>query len=237
MTPSELSGRYTVLRQRVNFHVQGACAEVSLPLPPAFDGELAFFRLVNWSYAVVNEAARVALPFLTDLPPLREANTLKPEIGNLRTYVAHNLDVTRKHDAKMVAAAHRWFKDACGKGYPTEPEHFAGACAALCGRLARTLMGAIDACDLLDSVEDGPRLVEDLRARVHLNWEAHRFDRIVERCAARIGNTGLDLLQLRVHRLDAWRKTVAAAESSPASGRLSCASKPTCSPQSMVRCL
>lgn len=212
MTPSKLAGLYSVLRQRVNLHVEGACAEVSVQLPPAFDGELAFFRLVNWSYVVFNEAGRVALPFLANLPPLREAKALKAEVGYLRAYVVHNLDVTRKHDAKMVAATHRWFKTACGKGYPTQPAHFADACTALCVRFAEMLVGAIDACDLLDGDEDGLRLVEDLRARIDLNWEAHRFDRFVERCAERIGNVGLDLLKLRANRLDEWRKTVAAAE-------------------------
>lgn len=214
MTPSELLRLFTVLRQRVNLHVENACCEVSLPLPPAFDGELAFFRLVNWSYVVVNEAGRVVLPFLTSLPPLRAANGMRQEVGFLRTYVAHNLDVARKHDAKMLAAVHRWFKEACGKGYPTQTEHFSDACATLCGRIANNITGAIDACDLLDNTEDGPRLVEDLSARVNLNWEAHRFDRILERCVSRVGDFGLDLIQLRTKRLDAWRKTLTAAEES-----------------------
>jgi hypothetical protein len=56
--------------------------------------------------------------------------------------------------------------------------------------------------------------VEDLTERVKLNWEAHRFDRFVERCAKRIGDVGLDLLRLRAKRLDVWREMVASAEES-----------------------
>lgn len=212
MTPSELNNLYSGLRRRIAIHVPTACAEVSLPLPAAFDGELAFYRLVNWAYGLIHEAARVPLPFLMNLPPLRSIGTLRKDVANLRTYVAHNLDLSEKRDLKTMAAVHLWFKDACGHGSPRETPHFVDACNTLCRRLAEALEGSLDACDLLDDPLDGPRLIGDLQARVDLKWAAYRFDPIVTACADRLGNPALDLLKLRADRLDAWRRTLAEAD-------------------------
>ena len=181
-------------------------------LPQGLGDELAFYRLVNWGYVLVEEAAKIPLAFLTRLPPLRTDGSLRNEIASLRTYVAHNLDVASKRDLKTLAFAHRWFKEACGLGTPREPAHYGACCAVLADRLRATLEGAIEACDALDDPTDGPRLVADLKGRVDLMWEAHRFDPLVKECAARLGNPGLDLLAIRRKHLDAWRQALAAAD-------------------------
>ena len=212
MTPIELSNLYQTLRTRVSIHSPNGCAEISLPLPSDFSDELAFYRLVIWGYALVNEVAKIPLKFLTELPPLKANSSLRNETSTLRTYVAHNLDVSKKRDQKTYAFVHRWFKEACGRGTPDSAAHYGKCCAYLAGRLQEALNGAIEACDLLDDPEDGPRLVADLRGRIDLAWEAHRFDPIVEECAARLGNPGLDLLAIRSKHLDKWRRVLAEAD-------------------------
>ena len=212
MTPIELSNLYQSLRKRVSIHCPNSCAEISLPLPSDFGDELAFYRLVIWGYALVNEAAKIPLTFLTNLPPLKANNSLRNEISTLRTYVAHNLDMSKKRDQKTYAFVHRWFKEACGRGTPDNAAHYAACCDRLVGRLREVLTGAIEACDLLDDPEDGPRLVADLKDRIDLGWEAHRFDPIVEKCAARLGNPGLDLLAIRSRHLEKWRDVLAQAD-------------------------
>ena len=212
MTPIELSTLYQILRTRVSIHLPNGCAEISLRLPADFDDELAFYRLVNWGYVLVNEAARTSLAFLTNLPPLMADNSFRREVTHLRTYVAHNLDTKSTQDKKTYAFVHRWFKTACGRGTPDSAAHYGDCCAYLAGRLQEALNGAIEACDLLDDLEDGPRLVADLKGRIDLSWEAHRFDPIASKCAARLGNPGLDLLAIRSRHLDKWRKVLSAAD-------------------------
>ena len=212
MTPIELSNLYQTLRTRVSIHSPNGCSEISLPLPSDFSDELAFYRLVIWGYALVNEAAKIPLAFLTKLPPLKANNSLRNEMSTLRTYVAHNLDISKKRDQKTYAFVHRWFKEACGRGSPDSAAHYGDCCIYLAGRLQEALTGAIYACDLLDDPEDGPRLVADLRGRVDLVWEAHRFDPIVAECAARLGNPGLDLLEIRSKHLDKWRRVLSEAD-------------------------
>lgn len=212
MTPTELSNLYQTLRTRVSIHSPNGCAEISLPLPSDFGDELAFYRLVIWGYALVNEAAKIPLAFLTKLPPLKADNSLRNETSTLRTYVAHNLDVSKKRDQKTYAFVHRWFQEACGRGSPDSAAHYGDCCTYLADRLQEALTGAIEACDLLDDPVDGPRLVADLKERIDLVWEAHRFDPMVAECAVRLGNPGIDLLAIRSKHLDKWRRVLAEAD-------------------------
>ena len=212
MTPIELSNLYQTLRTRVSIYCPNSCAEISLPLPSNFGDELAFYRLVNWGYVLVQEAAKIPLAFLTNLPPLKADNSFRKEVSRLRTYVAHNLDTKSTRDQETYAFVHRWFKEACGRGTPDSVAHYGDCCAYLASRLQEVLNGAIEACDLLDDPEDGPRLVADLKGRIDLVWEAHRFDPIVAKCAARLGNPGLDLLAIRSRHLEKWRDVLAQAD-------------------------
>ena len=212
MTPIELSNLYQTLRTRISIHCPNSCAEISLPLPSDFGDELAFYRLVIWGYALVNEAAKIPLAFLTNLPPLKANNSFRNEISTLRTYVAHNLDISKNRDQKTYAFVHRWFKEACGRGTPNSASHYSDCCTYLADRLQEMLNGAIEACDLLDDPEDGPRLVADLKGRIDLVWEAYRFDPLVEECAARLGNPGLDLLAIRSKHLEKWRRVLSQAD-------------------------
>ena len=212
MKPIDLGNLYQTLRTRVSIHSPNGCAEISLSLPSDFGDELAFYRLVNWGFVLVNEAAKIPLAFLTNLPPLKANSSLRNEMSTLRTYVAHNLDISKKRDQKTYAFVHRWFKEACGRGTPASAAHYGACCAYLAGRLRETLDGALEACDLLDDSEDGPRLIADLQGRIDLAWEAHRFDPMVEECAARLGNPGLDLLAIRSKHLDKWRRVLSEAD-------------------------
>ena len=212
VTPIDLGNLYQILRTRVSVHLSKGCAEISLPLPSDFGDELAFYRLVNWGYVLVNEAARIPLSFLTSLPPLRAGNSFRKEVTTLRTYVAHNLDIAKERDQSTYTFVHRWFKEACGRGTPDGAEHYGDCCSHLAGRLRETLGGAIEACDLLDDPVDGPRLIADLRERIDLMWDAHRFDPIVAECAARLGSPGVDLLAIRSRHLDRWRRVLSEAE-------------------------
>jgi hypothetical protein len=212
MTPVDLANRYDQLRQRLAMHVPGACRDVSVPLPTNLDDELAFYRLVNWAYIVLNEAARMPMAFLMALPPLKANADLRIEVSKMRTFVAHNLDAANKSDLKTRSFAHSWFRSACGIGSPMDAAQFARCSEYLGERVELALRGAVEACDALDDPTDGPALVNDLRGRIDLNWEAHRFDPIVAEVANVLGNPGLDLIEIRRRNLEAWRRTLSAAD-------------------------
>ena len=195
----------------VSVHTPIGCSEISLRLSPDFGGELAFHRLVFWAYVLVHEAARIPLAFLTNLPPLKATHVLHKETSALRTLLAHNMDRAKRRDRRTYEFVHRWFNDACGEGAPSSEAHYEACCSYLVARLQKSLNGAIEACSLLDHPEDGARLVADLRGRIDLSWEAHRFDPIVARCASRLGDPPFDLLAFRSTNLENWRRVLAEA--------------------------
>ena len=129
----------------------------------------------------------------------------------LRTFLAHNLDMSRKRDQRTYAFVHRWFTEACGRGAPASAAHYGACCAYLGDKLREAVSGAIEACDLLEDPADGVRLVADLKGRIDLAWEAHRFDPMVTECASRLGHPELDLLAFRSRHLENWRRVLSEA--------------------------
>ena len=214
MSPVGLSNLYERLRQRLSVHAPDSCRHISVLLPHDFSDELGFYRLVFWGYALFHEAAKVPLQFLTKLPPRLSDDLVFRELSRLRTYVSHNLNHSRKRDQSTYMFVHSWFGRACGHGSPDGPDEYGMCCDFLAERLRCALSGAIAACDLLDDPTDGARLVSDLRSRVDLRWEAHRFDSIVQECAVRLGNPGLDLKRFRNRHLDKWRRTLVESQAS-----------------------
>ncbi|MEY2167679.1 MULTISPECIES: hypothetical protein [unclassified Rhodanobacter] len=211
MNSADLSTVYELIRMRVNSQVKGACHAVSLKLPVALDGELAFYKLVNWGFAVFAEAARVPFAFLAQLPPRSEATRTKDDLGRLRTFLSHNLSEASRSDRKVLLLLNAWFRAACGYELPTTEEHFRSCCASLYSQLDQVLRGLAEACLALTDEIDGSQLSEDLACRVSVDWPAHRFDRVVEDAVARLGDPGLDLMEFRRQRLDGWRKQLALA--------------------------
>lgn len=212
MTPTDLANRYGQLRQRTDMHLPGVCRDVSVPLPANLSDELAFYRLVNWAYILLTEASRRPIDFLIALPPLKTSPELRKDVGRLRTFVAHNLDVESPRNYQTRSFVHGWFREACGVGTPMTAAHYGDCCSFLAGKVDDLLRGAIAACDALDHPDEGALLVESLKSRVELEWEAHRFDPIVAEAAEAIGNPNLDLVGIRQRHLEGWRRTFAIAD-------------------------
>ncbi len=63
MNSAKLLILYEELRTRVNFHVPGSMKEISVRLPATLGSEIAFFRLVNWSYVLVQEGSEASTGF------------------------------------------------------------------------------------------------------------------------------------------------------------------------------
>lgn len=211
MTFGAVEEAYRQLRLRLQVQVGGgACAEITVAHPERANDELSFLRLVTWSYVLVQEAARVSLRFLKELPPFAPGELL-PEVAYLRTWAAHNLLPEKDSDSKKLRLAWAWLREACGVDRPrTEAEW--GACfARLCGVVGEVLGNAIRACEAFDRQEDGPRLVTELKMRVDKNWDAYHFDSFVTAAATRFGYAGLDAVQFRRRHLDSWRRVVASA--------------------------
>lgn len=207
--PVELTNSYGRLRQRLSVHLKDRTpGEIGVPLPVSLDDELSFYRLVMWGYALIQEAAKVPLAFLTNLPPMNLADPPLRDIALLRTWIGHNLSLGSDRDIKTLRKAHVWLRNSCTAGTPSTPQHWESCCNSLYVGILDVLHGATAACDALDDETDGDRLVDDLKSRIDNQWEAFRFDSYVTDAAARLGYVGLDIVKFRSRHLDEWRRVV-----------------------------
>jgi hypothetical protein len=207
MSFAEVIDWYSKLRIRLVALVgPEALPEINISIPKDTGSELAFLRLVGWSYALFHENGKLAVKFLLRLgnEPLPEA---LENVRVLRTWVAHNLSLEKARDGKMLRSAWAWLRRSCGVTTPDE-NHWGKCFAALLSEVSEVVRKCIAAAEVLDHPVDGPRNVGELKRRVDREWDAHRFDRFVEEAAARFGFRGIEAVTLRSTKLDSWRKVV-----------------------------
>lgn len=97
MTFIELNAAVVDLRNSLHSFVgEGVLSELTIRTPAADGDEASFFRLVNWSYALVFEAGRVTVPYLLKLPSetasaSSDAWASRDLVHALRTWCVHDL--------------------------------------------------------------------------------------------------------------------------------------------------
>ena len=206
------------LRLRVHAGVN-AFGELTVTAPTGDDDELSFLRLVTWCYVVLNEAGRVALRFLKELPPVYKGE-LPHKVDGLRTWTTHNLMPDRNSDRKRLQLAWCWLRVACGTSAPKSQDDWRACFLHLTGDMNNLLTKALDACETLADAEDGPPLLDELHKRLNRNWEAFRFDRYVVEAVNRLGFSGIDPVVFRKRHLELWRAVVASAQEDAIAGLL-----------------
>jgi hypothetical protein len=208
-----VAAKYQLLQQTLAVQVGPRYPQPINVLPPSGErDELSFVRLVAWSYVLVHETGRIHLAFLSQLPPLLDFGPILPHVRQLRTWTSHQLSLEKDRDQAILAGAQRWFRTTCSVGTPSKPPEWNRCFKRLCFELHELIGGAILACEAFQSETDGPRLAADLGQRLDRNWEAYRFDKVVEAAAARLGYGGLDPVAFRTRHLDSWRKVVMIAQ-------------------------
>lgn len=213
--PVTLVNSYGQLRQRLAVHLGDVTPlEIGTALPVTLSDELAFYRLVVWGYALVQEVAKVPVRYLTSLPPLKLVEAPLPEISPLRTWLSHNFNLASNRDRRTLRKAQVWFRKNCGTGTPSSIEHWKSCCTVLHSNILHILDGATAACDALDDETDGLRLVDELKSRIENRWEAYRFDAYVLEAAGRLGFKGLGTVDFRSRNLDGLQRIVESSEPS-----------------------
>ncbi|WP_329757092.1 hypothetical protein [Stenotrophomonas maltophilia] len=216
MSFSRANAAYLQLRRRLATCVsESALADVTIEPPKDSESELAFLRLVAWSYAVVYETAKLPLGILRHLPPLQHRQgQLLPHVRALRTWTSHNLALDSKTDLSTLRAATAWFHSTCGTGSPSTAAHWAKCFEVLAVDIATLLEEAVAACDAFEDPVDGEPLKKEFERRMERTWEGHKFDRYVVACCEVLGYSGIDVVTFRNKNLVEWRRVVEVSEGS-----------------------
>ena len=183
-----------------------AMTEVTIRLPVDGGGEISFFRLIAWSYALVFEAGRISIPFLLRVAGAYEQQSESIQlIRTLRTWSFHNLGFDSKRDSQLSRHVHRWFLEACQRSPPVKEAEWNCCFDRLCDLVGEVIKQCQQAISVvLLSPDDGEAVIEDLRNRIERFWPPHKFDALVGDEAIRLG-VRIDVVKFRTPRLERWR--------------------------------
>ncbi|CAB5106077.1 hypothetical protein IST4116A_05620 [Burkholderia cenocepacia] len=214
MSFSRAQVAYLQLRRRLTAYVSAdVLPDITIEPPKDAADELAFLRLVAWSYTVLHETAKLSLGVLRHLPPLRErSGALLPHVRALRTWTSHNLALESKTDVATIRSAIAWFRANCGTGTPSSAANWAQCFDVLLNDISTLLEQAVKACDAFEDPVDGKGLKEEFERRLERSWEGFQFDSFVEAACNLLGYSGLDVVPFRNKHLQAWRDIVALSE-------------------------
>lgn len=207
MSFAALSVAVTDLRGSLaSFVGPAALSEITVRPPVAGGGEIAFVRLVAWSYVLVFEAGRVSIPYLLRTSGAYEKSRDAMDLVHaLRTWSFHNLGFASDRDRALSRHVHQWFLDACGRSPPADQ----GAWNTCFDRLCNVVSEVVERCqraieEVLSLGDEGAVVIKDLQRRVERLWPPQEFDALVGDLALRLG-VGVDVVKFRTPRLDAWR--------------------------------
>ena len=211
MTFSALNVAVTDLRGSLaSFVGPDAMTEVTIRPPVDGGGEISFFRLIAWSYALVFEAGRISIPFLLRLAGAYEQQSESIQlIRALRTWSFHNLGFDSERDRQLSRLVHRWFLGACQRSPPVKDADWNCCFEQLCdlvGEVVKQCQQAVTV--VLSSPDDGESVIEDLHNRIERFWPPHKFDALVLAVAVQLG-VRIDVVKFRTPRLAKWRSFLA----------------------------
>ena len=212
MVFSQLNASVVDLRSSLRSFVgEHAIREITVRPPEGDDSEVSFLRLVAWSYALVFEAGRVAIPYLLQLPggvsqSSSDAKAARERLKILRTWSFHNLGFENDRDAAISRDVQRWFINTSGMYPPRGVEAWRSCFLALCSEVGLIIAYCQNAMTIvLSAPDDGDRATEDLRRRIDRAWPAHEFHKLVGDAAIRLG-ISVDARKFCSSRLARWRK-------------------------------
>ena len=206
----ELNAEVANLRRSLRIFVGERALEEITIQAPVNDDEASFLRLVAWSYVLVFEAGRVAIPFLIRLPSGLETHQSELQstydlVHDLRTWSFHNLSFTSVRELEMSRRTTLWFIDNSGSSPPNTiggwRNCFKSLCADVCAIVShcKTVFESV-----LTETEYKATVIGDLKRRVDRNWPAYKFDELVTDAVTRIGQT-LNVPRFRQSRLAKWK--------------------------------
>lgn len=210
MNFDELNAEYGRLRENLLESVgENALGEITVQ-PPAGEDEASFLRLTAWSYALIFEAGRVAIPYLLKLPASpslseSDANSAQQMVNDLRTLSFHNLELQSSRNSAIYRRTSLWFTETCGANPPNDAVCWRACFERLCDMVGLIVARCKSTLEMaLADAEGREHFIDDLRRRLDRNWSAHEFDKVVDDAATRIGQR-IDVPKFRQRRLATWR--------------------------------
>lgn len=181
----------------------------------------AFHTVVSWLYVLYQESGRTTYDFLNErayalgLDPERMIAKHRTLVTTVRTYLQHNLDLSKPNDVAKRNYCLDWACECCqssavaNDGWPTAAEGWSSLLNELLASTTRSLdimQSALDAIAADDSRYDIVRVWE---ARSKRTPSPHEYDDIIKDAIATFGLAHLDAIALRNKYCDSWNRKLA----------------------------
>ena len=215
MTFTELNAAYVELRNSLGSFVgENSLQQVNIKPPANNYGEASFLRLVNWSYVLLYESGRVAIPYLLKLPskhgkPNEGLSDARALVHLLRTWNSHNIGFSSDSEADMTRRVYQWFGNYGGIPASSDDDIWQYCFEGLCFDVRKIVAHCQNAVMwAIESPDDGKTVIADLQRRLERNWPSFEFDRLIEDACVRFA-IQISVPKFREPRLPKWRDFLA----------------------------
>lgn len=156
---------YGIFYTNLNGKIPNACKKmhIKLPKPEDMDSELAFYKLILWGWGLNAEAAKQALGYFANLPPLINLDAEMITISDMRIGVTHIAELSKTKKKRIEA----WHYRHCSSKEPTCKEHYEKINNAIVTLFTDILNNALNGCKLLDDKIEGKIHIERLNTTIN----------------------------------------------------------------------
>lgn len=196
----------------LNSKIKFVFDETSLPMPKFKPAELGFLRVVSWLYVYYFETGKVGVDFLSDkfssfsLDENGKYLSHKKTINILRTYLQHNLDISKPRNCKIMFKCQAWLNDKCRTSIPNTEKQWELCLEGLLKESEEFLNELKNCIRRIEKNESRDMILKDWEFRLKRNHPPHEFDEIINIVAKDIGREYIDSVKFRKRFYDKWIK-------------------------------
>ena len=191
-----------------------AFQETSVRNPRFSPPELGFYQTVTWLYAFYYEAGRISLRFLIDrletygLGQDGDRRRHYEDIGRLRTFLQHNLNLDSVQDIRTRWTCEEWFSEACGSAIPGSDTEWNQCLVHILSDSEAFLAAAIDCVRAIERDEASNMIIRQWSTRLLRYHPKHEFENLVSLVIHDIGQDSLDPAQLTERYYERWSRNL-----------------------------
>lgn len=185
---------------------------ISLSAPNFAPPELGFLRTVSWLYVLYFETGKINIDFIKKLIPTYELDpeeSIKDHLGSvqkLRTFLQHNLNLSKVHDYSIQEYCETWFKNNCGTPVPRDDNHWNLCVNSLLKEATQFLKVIRDCIRKIEMDESVIQIVDQWNFARNRYHPPHEFDNLIAIVSADMGRDSLDVIRVRKQYYDKWVK-------------------------------
>ena len=191
-----------------------AFQETSARNPRFAPPELGFYQTVTWLYAFCYEAGHISLRFLIErletygLGQDGDHRRHYEDVGRLRTFLQHNLNLDSVQDIRTRRTCEEWFSKACGSAIPGSDKEWNQCLVYILRDSQAVLAAAIDCVRAIERDESSNMIIHQWSTRLIRYHPKQEFENLVSMVIHDIGQDSLDPAQLTERYYESWSRNL-----------------------------